>query len=134
MHFERRTLKMHKIIFFSRIKKNYVCLPYIKFSNLLSKHTYFFIWPNILSKCKYCRCSCNSSNTKNMIIKASSQINLASLGSLAGWFESYLVANPKDKFSLVEAHFIVVTESQVREPKTKCLDIKPVIIPGFAQA
>ena len=38
--------KMHKIIFFPE-KKN-VCLPYLKFSDmLLETHLFFFIWPNL---------------------------------------------------------------------------------------
>ena len=41
--------KMHKIIFFFRkkklIKKNCMCLPYLKFPDLLPKTSLFFIWP-----------------------------------------------------------------------------------------
>ena len=54
MHFESRKcilngempFKIHKIIFFSRKKKNkkkYVCLPYLKFSDPLSE-THIFIY------------------------------------------------------------------------------------------
>ena len=39
--------KIHKIIFFPEIKKKYVCLPYLKFSDPLPKThiNFFFIWP-----------------------------------------------------------------------------------------
>ena len=50
IHFERHfAFQMYKIIFFSRnkkiIKKKYVCLPYLKFSDPLPKTLIFFIWP-----------------------------------------------------------------------------------------
>ena len=41
--------KIHKIIYFSsekKIIKKYVCLPYLKCSDLLSKTHLFFIWPD----------------------------------------------------------------------------------------
>ena len=48
MHFEgEMPFKMHKIIFFSRKKKNkkkFECLPFLKFSDLLpKKHIFFYL-------------------------------------------------------------------------------------------
>ena len=46
MHFEREMpFKMHKILFLpeKKITKKFECLPYLKFSNLLSE-THLFLW------------------------------------------------------------------------------------------
>ena len=42
--------KMHKVIFFQKKKlnKKYVCLPYLKFSDLLPETHLYFIWPYYL--------------------------------------------------------------------------------------
>ena len=52
---------------------------------------------------------------------------LASLYSWAGQFESYLVANPKDRFSRDEAQFVVIENVSLIQIQKLTHDLEEVL-------